>query len=255
MFLLKLFSRGWWFTTLLVVAGTLGLVSLGIWQLDRLQQRRAFNAQFALVRAQAMLDLNKIQPNDILTMEWRPAEFVGKYDFENQFAVRNQYSNGQPGYHLMTPLLSDPSTVSEQVPTAVLVDRGWIPADGNSAPADWRKYDEAGAVKVIGQIRLGSSKPAFGGVADALPSDGSRLMIWNNADVAQVGKQLPYPILSIYLQPNADASDTEPPIPFQPQIDLTEGPHLGYAMQWFAFSAILFFGYLYYVRKQELKRQ
>jgi len=247
MFLLKLFSRQWWLTTLLVIAGTLGLIRLGIWQLDRLQQRRAFNAQFEAVRAQSTLNLNQTQPKDIGTMEWRSAEFSGKYDFENQIAVRNQYYNGQYGYHLMTPLLSKGM--------AVLVDRGWIPADGNSTPADWRKYDEAGEVKVIGQIRLGSGKPAFGGVADALPSDGSKLTIWNNADVAQVAKQLDYPILPIYLQPNVDASITEPPIPFQPQVDLTEGPHLGYAIQWFAFSAILFFGYLYYIRKQELKTQ
>jgi surfeit locus 1 family protein len=134
---------------------------------------------------------------------------------------------------------------------AVLVDRGWIPADGNSTPEDWRKYDEAGEVKVIGQIRLGLGKPAFGGVADALPADGSRLALWNNADLPQVAKQLPYPILPIYIQVNADPSDTEPPIPFQPEIELTEGPHFGYALQWFTFAAILLIGYPFFVRKQE----
>jgi surfeit locus 1 family protein len=247
MLLLRLFSRQWWLTTLLVIAGTLVLFRLGIWQLDRLKERRAFNAQFEAVRAQPALDLNQTQPKDISTMEWRSVELVGKYDFENQVAIRNQYYNQQPGYHLITPLLSQG--------TAVLVDRGWIPADGNSTPADWRKYDEAGEVKVVGQIRIGSGKPVFGGIADALPADGSKLMIWNNADVAQVAKQLPYPILPVYLQPNVDVSNTNPPIPFQPEIDLTEGPHLGYAIQWFTFSAILFSGYLYYVRKQELKTQ
>jgi surfeit locus 1 family protein len=247
MFLLKMFSRKWWFATLLAIAGTLVLIRLGIWQLDRLQQRRAFNAQFETARSRAILDLNQKQPADISTMEWRPVQFVGKYDFENQIAVRNQYYNGQPGYHLLTPLLSNG--------TAVLVDRGWIPADGNSTPEDWRKYDEAGEVKVVGQIRLGSGKPAFGGVPDALPANGSKLTIWNNADVAQVAGQMPYPILPVYLQPNADAADTEPPIPFQPEIDLTDGPHLGYALQWFTFATILFLGYPYFVRKQEAKTQ
>ena len=41
----KIFSRKWWFATLLVIAGTLVLIRLGIWQLDRLEQRRAFNMQ------------------------------------------------------------------------------------------------------------------------------------------------------------------------------------------------------------------
>lgn len=243
MLLHKLFSRKWWFATLLVIAGTLVLVRLGIWQLDRLEQRRAFNAQVTAARAQSVLDLNQQVPADVNKLEWRSVQFVGKYDFENQVAVRNQYYGNQYGYHLLTPLLSQG--------TAVLVDRGWIPADGNSTPEDWRKYDETGEVKVIGQIRLGLGKPAFGGVADALPANGSRLSLWNNADVPQVAKQLSYPILPVYIQVNADPSDTEPPIPFQPEIELTEGPHFGYALQWFTFATILLVGYPFFVRKQE----
>lgn len=245
MLLLKIFSLKWLLATLLVIAGTLGLIRLGIWQLDRLGQRRAFNAQFKATHSQPMLDLNQDHPENINSMEWRLVQFIGKYDFENQIAIRNQYYGNQYGYHLLTPLLSQG--------IAVLVDRGWIPADGNSTPKDWRKYDEPGEVKVVGQIRLGLGKPAFGGVVDALPADGSRLVVWNNVDVAHVAGQISYPVLPVYIQPNSDASDTEPPIPFQPEIDLTEGPHFGYALQWFTFAAILFLGYLFFVRKQETK--
>jgi surfeit locus 1 family protein len=63
--------------------------------------------------------------------------------------------------------------------------------------------------------------------------------------------QMPYPILPVFVQPDLDAEDTQPPIPFQPVIELTEGPHFGYALQWFTFATILFFGYPFYVRKQE----
>jgi len=243
MLLLKMFSRKWWFATLLVIAGTLVLIRLGVWQLNRLDERRAFNTQVESARSQTLLDLNQEQPEDITQMEWRPVQFVGEYDFANQIVIRNQYYREQYGYHLLTPLLTQE--------TAVLVDRGFIPAEGNSTPEDWRKYDEVGEVKVTGQIRLGSGKPALGGVADALPVDGSRLVIWNNADVVQVADQMPYPILPIYIQVNADVSDAEPPIPFQPEIELTEGPHFGYAMQWFIFATILFLGYPFYIRKQE----
>jgi len=245
MLLPKFLSRRWWLATLIVIAGTLVLIRLGIWQLDRLAQRRAFNAQVVSARSQPVLDLNQKQPQNIQEMEWRPVQFDGEYDFANQVALRNQYFGTQYGYHLLTPLRSQG--------TAVLVDRGWIPADGNAAPQDWRRYDEAGAVTVAGQIRLGQTKPALGGVADALPAYGSRLEVWNNADVQQIAGQLPYPILPIYIQPSPDAADTDPPIPYQPEVDLTEGPHLGYAMQWFTFAAILFLGYPYYVRKQESK--
>jgi surfeit locus 1 family protein len=238
-----MFQRKWLIPTLFVLAGTALCVRLGIWQLNRLEQRRAFNAQFESARAQAALDLNEEQPEDLTEMEWRSVTVTGEYDFANQVAVRNQYYGSQYGYHLLTPL-----SFSGQ---AVLVDRGWIPAEGNAGPSDWRRYDEAGIVEISGQIRLGQSKPAIGGVPDPLPENGARLEVWNNADVARIAGQMPYPVLPVYIQPQADAEDTEPPIPFQPEIELTEGPHFGYALQWFTFATILFFGYPFFLQKQE----
>ena len=241
-----MFSRKWLFTTLLVFAGTALCIRLGIWQLDRLDQRRAFNAQVLSMRALPALDLNAEMPADISKLEWRAVKVSGKYDFENQVALRNQYYRDQYGYHLLTPLLFSDHE-------AVLVDRGWIPADGNSTPADWRKYDEAGTVTVTGQIRLGQVKPAFGGVADPVLNPGeTRLVLWNNADLARISKQIPYEILPVFIQPDTDPKDEEPPIPFQPEVDLTEGPHFGYALQWFTFATILFAGYPFYLRKQEM---
>jgi len=254
MLLLKMFHRKWLIPTLLVLLGTAVCIRLGIWQLDRLEARRAFNEQVESMRALPPLNLDHDASNAIQDMEWRAVQVNGHYDFENQIAIRNQYNGGQYGYHLLTPLLFDPSllpSVAGQAKTAVLVDRGWIPADGNSAPKDWRKYDEAGEVNLSGQIRLGHGKPAIGGVADVLPENGAKLEIWNNADVTRIAGQLPYPILPVYIQLNSDAQDTEPPIPFQPEVELTEGPHFGYALQWFTFATILFVGYPFFLRKQE----
>ena len=245
MLLLKMFQRKWLIPTLLVFAGTAVCIRLGIWQLDRLEQRRAFNAQFESARAQPAVDLNQEKPETIEEMEWRPVKATGEYDFANQVAVRNQYYGNQYGYHLLTPLQFNEA--------AVFVDRGWIPAENNATPSDWRKYDEAGTITVSGQIRLGQGKPAIGGVADTLPADGSKLEVWNNADLEQIASQMPYPVLPVYIQPAIDANDTEPPIPFQPIIELTEGPHFGYALQWFTFATILFFGYPFFLRKQERK--
>lgn len=259
MLLRRMFSRKWFVATLLVIAGTFVLIRLGIWQLDRLDARQAANAHYVEMESMPRLDLNAEIPDSLDEMEYRAATVTGEYDFENQIAVRNQIYRDeqgeqygdQYGYHLFTPLLFDPSTGSGQAPTAVLVDRGWIPLDGNTTPADWRKYDEPGEVKVEGVIRLGLGKPAFGGVEDSLPTSGTRLEIWNNADVPHVADQTPYPILNIYIQQAEDANDTTPPIPAAPGFELTEGSNFGYAVQWFTFAAILFFGYPFYIRKQE----
>lgn len=241
----RMFSSHWLLTTLIVFAGAALCVRLGIWQLDRLQQRRLFNQHYLQARAAAPLDLNAPLPGDLADQEYRDAFARGRYDFERQVALRNQYNGNDYGYHLLTPLL-----LSDDV--AVLVDRGWIPADGNDSPADWRKYDEPGAVNLHGILRLSQAKPRFGGAADATPRPGEGVLtLWNNVNLEQIGDQLPYRLLKVYLQPSPEAGDSAPPIPYQPEIEITEGPHLGYAGQWFIFAALLFFGYpFFYLRKQ-----
>ena len=253
MYLLKMFQRKWFIATLLVVAGAALCIRLGIWQLDRLDQRRSFNHQVESMRAMATLDLNQLVPDDISNMEWRAVKVQGQYDFDHQFALRNQYYGNEYGYHLLTPLLFETSSGSQPSPGAILVDRGWIPAQGNSTPQDWQKYNEDEDVNLTGQIRLGQTKPAFGGVADVVPDDGTKLAVWNNADVERITKQLPYPALPVYIQPDVDDHDSTPPIPYQPTLELTEGPHFGYALQWFTFATILLVGYPIYLRKQEVK--
>jgi len=75
--------------------------------------------------------------------------------------------------------------------------------------------------------------------------------VWNNVDVEKIMQQMRYPILNVFIQPDTDNADDTPPIPFQPEIELTEGSHFGYALQWFTFATILFAGYPFYLRKQE----
>lgn len=241
----RMFSSRWLLTTLFVLIGAAVCVRLGIWQLDRLEQRRAFNRHYLEARAEPPLDLNAPLPENLGAQEYRDAVARGRYDLEHQFALRNQYNGSDYGYHLLTPLLLRDNQ-------AILVDRGWIPAEGNDSPASWRKYDESSDVKVRGMLRLGQAKPRFGGAADPTPQPGQPpLVLWNNLNLAQISSQLPYQLLGVYLQPSPEPGDSTPPIPYQPEIEITEGPHLGYAGQWFIFAAILFFGYpFFYLRRQ-----
>jgi surfeit locus 1 family protein len=239
----RAFSRQWILTTVLVVIAAAVCVRLGIWQLDRLAQRRAFNAHVLAMRALPPLDLNASTPADLTSMEYRAVQVHGKYDFEHQVALRNQYYGDQYGFHLLTPLLLDDGR-------AILIDRGWIPADGNDSPAAWRAYDEPGEVTLKGILRLGRARPDIGGVPDPTLSPGqTRLDFWNSVNLDRIAAQIPYPLLPVYVQPDVDVADSTPPIPFQPEIEISEGPHLGYAFQWFTFAAILLLGYPFYLRK------
>ena len=239
-----MFSRSWIIATVLVLAGAAVCVRLGIWQLDRLDQRRAFNDQVTSMRMLSSLDLNADESADVATMEYRAVIASGTYDFENQIAIRNQYYEGRYGYHILTPLLLPNGQ-------AVLVDRGWIPSEGNDSPAGWTRYATASPAEVRGVMRLGAENPRFGGVPDpTLTPNRSRLDIWNFVNIERIQAQVSYLLLPVYIQLDVDANDVEPPISVQPIIELTEGPHFGYALQWFSFAAILLIGYPFFIRKQ-----
>lgn len=249
MILKKMLSRQWILTTLLAFLGAALCIRLGIWQLDRLAQRRTFNAHFLSVSAMSPLDLNADTTSDLAAMEHRAVTVRGTYDFANQVALLNYYNEGIYGYHLLTPLrLADGR--------AVLVDRGWIPADGNGTPEGWSRYDGEAQAEVQGVMRLGVAKAPFGGRVDPTLAPGqTRLDFWNFVIFERLAAQIPFPILPVYIQPNPDPADTEPPIPTQPEIEITEGPHLGYALQWFSFATILLIGYPFFLRKQETDRK
>jgi surfeit locus 1 family protein len=238
------FSPKWLLSTLLVIGGIYFCFRMGLWQLDRLAQRRIFNDHYLQIVEQPELMLEKLLPDNLSSMEYRTVSASGKFDFGQNMVRRNQYHDGQPGFSLITPLIL---TDGE----AILVERGWIPAEGNEKPEDWHKYDVNGFQTIKGVLRLGQSESEFGGVADSNLSDGqTRLNYWNQVNLEMMAKQLPYKIAPAFIQPSADPTNLTPPLPTQAIVEISEGPHLGYALQWFTFSSLLLFGYPYFLYKQ-----
>jgi len=238
----RLLSRKWILATILVLIGAAVCIRLGIWQLDRLAQRRASNAHYLLMQTLEPVALPST--STLGDMEYRHATATGTFDFTQQVAIRNQYYQDQYGYHLLTPLVLGNGT-------AILVDRGWIPADGNEQLSAWSRYDKAGPVDVRGIIRLSQTKADFLGQTDPELSPGqTRMDVWNFPNIPRIQKQTTYRLLPVYIQADPNPADQNPPIPSQPEVDLTEGPHLGYALQWFTFAGILVIGYPFYVRKR-----
>lgn len=233
----------WAVTTLLVIVAMAVMVRLGIWQLDRLAERRAFNARVMTALAQPVLDLNQELPVDELyDMEYRSVVVRGMYFYDEEILLRNQVWDGQLGFHVLTPLQID-GTV-----WAVLVDRGWLPYDQARLPQR-EAYREAGEVTVRGVIRRGKERPDFGGIPDPTLAPGeTRLEAWNLINLKRIQEQVSQPLLPVYIQQAPDAEQNRLPYRSLPDVEITEGPHLGYAIQWFTFAAILGIGYPFFVR-------
>lgn len=244
------FSRRWLLATALVLLAAAVMVRLGIWQLDRLEQRRAFNARVSEQQeAQTLvLDADTIHL-DLYSMEYRQVSVSGEYLPEDEIVLRNQVWNtefgGQLGVKLFTPLLI------EGTDEAILVERGWIPEE-NAGGEQRAIYRENGLIALQGQLRRPETDFQLGFHPDPTMSPGERrLDAWNNLDLERLASQMDTTLLPVYLQHFPEGVQTNPPYATIPELELSEGPHLGYAIQWFSFAAILLLGYPFYVRKQE----
>ena len=235
----------WGLTTLLVIAALGVLVRLGIWQLDRLEWRKAFNERVTTQLAAPVLNLNhEIPLAQLYNMEYRSAKVTGEYVHEQEVLLRNQVMDGKLGFRLLTPLKIEGTDL------VVLVDRGWIPFENAKLP-ERNAFAETGLVKVQGMIRRPQEKPEIGGVLDPTLAPGeTRLDAWFVVNLRRIQEQTTLELLPVWVQQAPDSSWVGPPHRALPEIEITEGPHLGYAMQWFTFAAILAIGYPFFVRHQ-----
>ena len=245
----EMFSRRWWWTTLLVFLGIVLTIRLGIWQIDRDFQKRSQNNHLRSMQAMPVLELSTLGPQEELEeMEYRPVRVTGRYDFEHQVAIRNQFWTQEwgieSGYALITPLILENGQ-------AILVERGWIPAKYDT-PASWRQFDEPGQITIEGVIRLGMQKGEMGGgVPDPTLSPGQQgLDLWNFVNIDRLQDQIPYPLHNVYIQQAAEVGKTSLPYPSSPELDLRGSTHLGYALQWFFFASLLLFGYPVFLKIQ-----
>lgn len=239
------FNKRWWLSTLLVLAAMAVMARLGVWQLNRLAQRQARNAQIEYQLSLPPISLNDSAPlpADLNTLKLRQATVSGKFDFSRQVALTQQNWMGSPGVHLITPLIIEGSN------QAVLVDRGWIPYN-ESAPDRWAQFNESNQLSITGFVKLSQELPQAPTETNKNTQNAPQSE-WYRVDIAAIQAQLPYPLLPIYIEQLPADGNGNLPLRMAPEFDLSDGPHLGYAIQWFIFALILGLGYIHYVRKNK----
>jgi cytochrome oxidase assembly protein ShyY1 len=211
-------------------------VRLGLWQLDRLEGRRAFNARYAAGLAAPARPLGELLSAGA-PLAYRRAIANGTYDRNHEVILYGRTLDGQAGNHVLTPLVLDDGR-------AIVVDRGWVPfeMDEPGLPA---AAPPTGRVEVVGP--LVASQP--GGAGEVAPGE-DRMTTVRTVDLAAIARDVPYDLVPWFLQlgSQAPAGSGELPVP-EPPPELSEGPHLSYAFQWFTFAAIALIGYLVLVRR------
>lgn len=243
----RLLSRNWLFKHLfaLVILGM--FIYLGFWQLNRLEERRAYNAATRAALDQPPITLTGA-PVDAEALHFHKVRVSGDFDHAASVVLRNQRREGQDGVHLLTPLRI---VGSDQ---AVMIDRGWLPA-GLRTPADLAPFAGASTVTVEGLAFRTQSRPDALLAPMDLPLPGAtRIDAWMRVDIEKMQQQIAYPLLPLYVQQAADPAAPATAPPYPQGVSLDEGPHLSYAIQWFTFAGLLLIVYAALLR-QELKRR
>jgi surfeit locus 1 family protein len=215
-------------------------IRFGIWQLHRLEQRRARNAT-AHARLREMPMRITASLLDSTGLIFRRATVSGLYDDERTIIVAGRSLNGAPGVHIFTPVRIGGA--------AVLVNRGWMPS-ADAAHLDSAALRESSPENVAGVILDVPHDPRGAG-PDTL---NAFRRVWYRPDIVALRRQYPYPLANYVLQilPAPDAPDY--PVRLQPPA-LTEGPHLGYVIQWFSFAIIGVTGWLILLFKSGAARR
>lgn len=198
-------------------------VRLGFWQLERLGERRAANQAALAARAKPAVDLAGSASRTAEQLSDRWVEARGVYDREHEIVLRGQAFQGTPGVLLVTPLLLEGSD------TAVLVLRGFVPA-ADAVRADIDSLVEPGTVGV-----RGLAAPIASGGGE--PRESAGRTTWARLDLDALRARLPYPVLPVVVRQTPDSSLPRSPRRL-PAPELSDGPHLNYAIQWFLFAGM-----------------
>jgi surfeit locus 1 family protein len=234
----------WILSHVFVLVLIVTMINLGLWQLRRLDQRRAYNRHYTERTEAAPVPLDQlVQPTmtdaEIDAAEYRRVEVSGRYVPDQEVLIRSRSQNDAPGSWVVTPLRTADGTT-------ILVNRGWIANEGrfDSVPDEMRAPSEP--VDVVGLVRTSQQRGSFG------PRDPATGTLTNLArvDVPRIQQQVPDRLDPVYLQlQTQDPADGTRPAPVEPPA-LDEGPHFSYAVQWFIFTTVAVVGYPLILRRR-----
>lgn len=212
---------------------------LSRWQLSRLDDRRYNNE---LVTGQG--SLAPVPVDEVMTpgsapiddaQRWRPVTAQGRYDADREVLVRKRPLDARNGFWVATPLVTSSGAV-------LVVNRGWVAAAGGASAEQAVPPPPTGIVTVVGRVQPSETGPP------SQPSDLPAGQV-TDLDVALVagpgGSTYPGYLTLMSSDPAQEPGLTTLGLP-----DLSDGPHLSYAMQWIFFAVVAVTGFVLLARRE-----
>ena len=164
--------------------------------------------------------------SDLTKNEWRTVTTQGVFDASQTIFLRNRYFEGKYGFEFLTLFTNSQGE-------KFWVDRGWIVAGKDALTAPVIPNTPDGTVEITGRLRLDTSLPR--GSFFALPASGSGLISKWNAQNEVVTEGFYLDLL------NGSTTELTPKVSAQLP-ELSDGPHMAYALQWVFFAGLVGYG-------------
>lgn len=194
------------------------------WQYQRGVNRHALNQKIIENSNLTSVYLSQISSsNDYKANEWRTVKVTGKFDRTHEVLLRNRYSSdGKYGYEYLTLFKSNN--------LAFWVDRGWVQAGDTALARPKIPNTPSSEIEITGRLRIDNSLPR--GSFFALPATGNLINSWDLKSKVKTE--------SFYLDLISGPGVT-PAAPAQLP-ELSDGPHMAYALQWIFFAGLIGYG-------------
>ncbi len=213
-------------------------VRLGLWQVSRLSERRALNAELRANQALQPVSLDRPLPE---LPRFRRLWGRGAWDYERQVIVEARSFDGAPAVIVTTPLVIGVH--------GVLVERGWVMSP-DAKRVDLAALGEGDSATVEGLVV--ETRDEGRETGDTVATHWPRYTI--AIHVAALSSLYPYRLLPyVVRRTNTPAvgkavAKVLHPVPVP---EPSNGPHLSYAIQWFAFALIALGGSVVLFRGDE----
>jgi surfeit locus 1 family protein len=224
-------------TWIAITLTVLALLSLGTWQIGRMQWKEALIADIEQANITNPREGWPSNPEEAAALGWRRVQVEGHFLHNHEFHVAARYYRSQLGYHILTPFQLEDGRV-------LVLNRGWVPLE-KKEPATRAEGQEEGPLSLIVQVRTDNDRNFFTPDADASKN------IWFWRDIPRMQNAS-----GLKLEPvTADVLHAAPPggypIASDGEVKL-RNDHLGYVITWFslALAAVVIFT-LYHLRPEK----
>ncbi|WP_338695124.1 SURF1 family protein [Streptomyces sp. Q6] len=239
-----LLTRQWVILTLVALLLIPTMIRLGIWQMHRYDERSARN--------QLVTDALSAKPVPVQGMDsaghtvtrderYRAVTAKGHFDTDDEVVVRRRTnSDDEVGYHVLTPFVLTSGKV-------LLVNRGWIPANGPSQTAFPKiPAPPRGEITVTGRLMPDETTEASG-IKDLKGLPDRQIMLINSA---QEAKRLGEEVLGGYIAQTApEPKGDSPELVGRPGKE-DSALNFAYAYQWWLFAAAVPVGWIILLRRE-----